>query len=139
MRNPMLELIFFFFSIENTQQSHLQMFISGHCFQWKWKISSKLRRKFLLLCEWAVGKGGKPSEDYIHSASIQPRHQDYDLGFFPTLVMYVTRVTNTYGLKSTSNHSFEKLLNAINLLSEFLPQGCWEETAVINIFLYFSL
>ena len=55
------------------------------------------------------------------------------------LILYVSG--GTYGLKSTPNDRifWETFHGSFNLLSEFLPEICWEEIAKEKYFTYFIL
>ena len=68
---------------------------------------------------------------YIRNWPLQPFSQDY----WPSvLILYISG--GTYSLKSTANDRFfEKLFMAISyLLSELLPEICWEENRRRNTF-----
>ena len=77
---------------------------------------------------------------YIHNWPLQPFSQDYGLASHTTHVVCVNfiRECGTYSLTSTPNDRFfEKLFHgSFYLLSEFLPEICWEKVAEEIFFIF---
>ena len=77
---------------------------------------------------------------YIHNCPVQSFSQDYDLASHTTHVVYVNFIREWRNLQlniDSERQIFEKFFSwQIYLLSEFLPEICWEKIAR-KIFFFF--
>ena len=89
---------------------------------------------------WSEIKKMSKKHTYIHNNwSLQSISQDYWPSFSHDLCVLILYISGgTYCLKTTPNDRFfEKLFMAVfNLLSEFLPEICWEEIAEEILFVF---
>ena len=76
----------------------------------------------------------------IHNWPLQPSSQDYGLASHTTHVVCVNFIREWRNLQfnvDSERQIFEKLFHGrFNLLSEFLPEMCWEEVAEEIFFIY---
>ena len=77
---------------------------------------------------------------YIHNWPLQPISQDYGLASHTTHVVCVNFMREWWGLQfnvDSERQIFEKLFHGnFYLLSEFLPEICWEEVAEEIFFVF---